>query len=129
MPGEKDTRQAKDLLKRDFSAPRPNHAWVTDFTYVLRQGSAIYRCRAGNKTLTTLADLPLSSGAVYAMNGRGELFGVRDVAEDGLVLAEPFDDGLDVGERLGVLAHFGRIALHLGAEELEQFVIPALDRL
>nr|WP_255455256.1 IS3 family transposase [Cryobacterium sp. Hh38] len=30
----KDSPQAPDLLKRNFSAPRPNHSWVTDFTYV-----------------------------------------------------------------------------------------------
>jgi transposase InsO family protein len=30
----KDSPRAKDLLKRCFSAPRPNYAWVTDFTYV-----------------------------------------------------------------------------------------------
>jgi putative transposase len=30
----KDGRRAKDLLNRCFSAPAPNHAWVTDFTYV-----------------------------------------------------------------------------------------------
>jgi putative transposase len=28
----KDGRRAKDLLNRCFSAPAPNHAWVTDFT-------------------------------------------------------------------------------------------------
>ncbi|MGH3732152.1 MAG: IS3 family transposase [Acidimicrobiales bacterium] len=30
----KDGRRAGDLLNRDFSAPHPNHSWVTDFTYV-----------------------------------------------------------------------------------------------
>lgn len=30
----KDGIRAKDLLNRMFTAPRPNHAWVTDFTYV-----------------------------------------------------------------------------------------------
>ena len=34
VPGGKDARRVGDLLKRNFSAPRPNHAWVTDFTYV-----------------------------------------------------------------------------------------------
>ncbi|GAB3125159.1 hypothetical protein GCM10027056_20090 [Glaciibacter psychrotolerans] len=33
IPG-KDGLRAVDLLNRDFSSPRPNHAWVTDFTYV-----------------------------------------------------------------------------------------------
>ncbi|MGM7679394.1 IS3 family transposase [Microbacterium sp. A94] len=33
IPG-KDGRRAGDLLNRDFSSPYPNHAWVTDFTYV-----------------------------------------------------------------------------------------------
>lgn len=35
----KDGIRAGDLLDRDFSAPAPNHTWVTDFTYV--------RCWAG----------------------------------------------------------------------------------
>ena len=30
----KDGRRARDLLNREFSAPHPNHRWVTDFTYV-----------------------------------------------------------------------------------------------
>lgn len=30
----KDGIRAKDLLNRAFTAPRPDHAWVTDFTYV-----------------------------------------------------------------------------------------------
>lgn len=34
----KDTVRAGDLLNRDFSAPRPNHSWVTDFTYVATWG-------------------------------------------------------------------------------------------
>lgn len=32
IPAVKDARRARDLLNRCFSAPRPNHAWVTDFT-------------------------------------------------------------------------------------------------
>lgn len=35
----KDGVRAGDLLNRDFTAPRPDHTWVTDFTYV--------RCWAG----------------------------------------------------------------------------------
>jgi len=35
----KDGIRAGDLLDRDFTAPAPNHTWVTDFTYV--------RCWAG----------------------------------------------------------------------------------
>jgi len=31
-PAKKDHRRAPDLLQRCFSAPRPNQAWVTDFT-------------------------------------------------------------------------------------------------
>ncbi len=34
VAAKKDAVRARDLLKRCFSAPRPNHAWVTDFTYV-----------------------------------------------------------------------------------------------
>jgi transposase InsO family protein len=34
-----DGRRAGDLLNRDFTAPRPDHTWVADFTYV--------RCWAG----------------------------------------------------------------------------------
>jgi transposase InsO family protein len=30
----KDGKRAGDLLNRDFTAPFPNHSWVTDFTYV-----------------------------------------------------------------------------------------------
>lgn len=30
----KDAIRAGDLLNRDFTAPRPDHTWVTDFTYV-----------------------------------------------------------------------------------------------
>ncbi|WP_157103300.1 IS3 family transposase [Neomicrococcus aestuarii] len=30
----KDGIRAGDLLNRDFTAPRPDHTWVTDFTYV-----------------------------------------------------------------------------------------------
>jgi transposase InsO family protein len=33
IPGENGKR-AGDLLNRQFTAPRPNHTWVTDFTYV-----------------------------------------------------------------------------------------------
>ena len=49
--------------------------------------------------------------------GRGELLGLRDVVHDRLVLAEPLDERLDLGQRLGVLPVFGRIALHLGGAE------------
>lgn len=35
----KDGKRAGDLLDRDFTAPRPDHTWVMDFTYV--------RCWAG----------------------------------------------------------------------------------
>ena len=34
--------RAEDFLKRNFSAPRPNHSWVTDFTYVRTWGSFVY---------------------------------------------------------------------------------------
>jgi putative transposase len=38
----KASARAPDLLKRDFSAPRPNHSWVTDFTYVPTWGGFVY---------------------------------------------------------------------------------------
>lgn len=34
--------RAPDLLKRHFGAPRPNHAWVTDFTYVPTWSGFVY---------------------------------------------------------------------------------------
>lgn len=41
-PAEKDARRAADHLKRDFSSPHPNHAWVTDFTYVPTWSGFVY---------------------------------------------------------------------------------------
>ncbi len=38
----KDGRRAADLLNRDFSAPHPNHSWVTDFTYVAAWSGFVY---------------------------------------------------------------------------------------
>ncbi|TFD13525.1 IS3 family transposase [Cryobacterium sp. TMT1-2-2] len=38
----KDSARAPDLLKRNFSAPHPNHSWVTDFTYVPTWGGFVY---------------------------------------------------------------------------------------
>jgi transposase InsO family protein len=34
--------RAGDLLRRCFNAPRPNHAWVTDFTYVATWAGFVY---------------------------------------------------------------------------------------
>ena len=34
--------RAPDLLNRQFSAPAPNHSWVTDFTYVATWGGFVY---------------------------------------------------------------------------------------
>jgi len=34
IPAKTGAVRAPDLLNRCFGAPRPNHAWVTDFTYV-----------------------------------------------------------------------------------------------
>lgn len=39
---ERDARRAADHLKRDFSSPHPNHAWVTDFTYVPTWSGFVY---------------------------------------------------------------------------------------
>lgn len=41
IPGKDGTRAA-DQLNRDFSSPRPNHAWVTDFTYVPTWSGFVY---------------------------------------------------------------------------------------
>ena len=30
----RNSNRAGDLLNRQFTAPRPNHSWVTDITYV-----------------------------------------------------------------------------------------------
>ena len=38
----KDGVRAGDLLNRDFSAPAPNHTWVTDFTYVRAWAGWVY---------------------------------------------------------------------------------------
>ena len=42
VPAGKDARRAGDLLERDFTAPAPNHAWVTDFTYVPTWAGFVY---------------------------------------------------------------------------------------
>lgn len=42
VPARKDARRATDLLNRCFTAPRPNHAWVTDFTYVPTWAGFVY---------------------------------------------------------------------------------------
>jgi putative transposase len=34
--------RARDLLKRDFTAPAPNRRWVADFTYVATLAGAVY---------------------------------------------------------------------------------------
>jgi len=34
VPAKSGGIRAADLLNRVFTSPRPNHAWVTDFTYV-----------------------------------------------------------------------------------------------
>lgn len=38
----KDGIRAGDLLNRDFTAPRPDHTWVTDFTYVRTWSGWVY---------------------------------------------------------------------------------------
>ena len=38
----KDGIRAGDLLNRDFTAPAPNHTWVTDFTYVRTWAGWVY---------------------------------------------------------------------------------------
>ncbi|RFA17545.1 IS3 family transposase, partial [Subtercola boreus] len=41
IPG-KNGKRAGDLLNREFSAPHPNHSWVTDFTYVPTWSGFVY---------------------------------------------------------------------------------------
>jgi putative transposase len=41
IPG-KNGKRAGDLLNRQFTAPRPNHTWVTDFTYVATWAGFVY---------------------------------------------------------------------------------------
>jgi streptogramin lyase len=81
-----------------------------DRTLVLRQGSAIYRCRAGEKELTKLIDFPLDNVALYAMNDRGEIFGVR--GQDYFVL-RPGDRSLTLkpipGDAAPRPSHFLRV--------------------
>jgi hypothetical protein len=38
----KDGKRAGDLLNRNFTAPAPNHTWVTDFTYVRTWAGFVY---------------------------------------------------------------------------------------
>ena len=38
----KDGNRAGDLLNRDFTAPRPDHTWVMDFTYVRSSAGWVY---------------------------------------------------------------------------------------
>jgi transposase InsO family protein len=38
----KDGKRASDLLNRHFTAPFPNHSWVTDFTYIATWSGFVY---------------------------------------------------------------------------------------
>jgi putative transposase len=42
IPSKTGGKRAADLLNRCFSSPRPNHAWVTDFTYVATWSGFVY---------------------------------------------------------------------------------------
>jgi putative transposase len=42
IPDETATELARDLLKRDFAATRPNEKWVADFTYVRTWNGFVY---------------------------------------------------------------------------------------
>jgi len=55
IPG-KDGVRAGDLLNRDFTAPRPDHTWVTNFTYVAA-GPVGYMSRSSS-TCTRNASWP-----------------------------------------------------------------------
>jgi hypothetical protein len=74
---------AEVVLPPFAAPPAEGGPWSVDLplsddrTLALRQGSAIYRCRAGETELTRLVDLPLGNLALYALNDRGEIFGVR----------------------------------------------------
>ena len=41
---DKDAGRAPDLVKRDFTADRPNALWVTDLTYVATWSGMVYVC-------------------------------------------------------------------------------------
>jgi hypothetical protein len=45
----KDGRRAGDLLNRDFTAPRPDHTWVADFTYVRTSLDSSSRCNTSGE--------------------------------------------------------------------------------
>jgi hypothetical protein len=73
-----------EVVPPPFPAPPAERGpWSVDLalshdrTLALRQDSAIYRCRAGETEVTRLVDLPLGNLALYALNDRGEIFGVR----------------------------------------------------
>jgi streptogramin lyase len=66
-----------------FPIPEKEGKWEVD-TYLtdekvlyLRQGHAIYRYESGDPGLTRVAEVDLRGGQVYAVNGKGELLGVR----------------------------------------------------
>jgi transposase InsO family protein len=42
IPSETPAEQARDLLKRDFSATRPNEKWVADITYIRTWNGFVY---------------------------------------------------------------------------------------
>ena len=74
-------------------------------------------------------ELFLCEFAHVGVAGRGDLFSLRDVADDGPVFAEALDERLDLGERLGVLPVLGRIGLDFGAaEQLHEGVVLTLER-
>ena len=74
-------------------------------------------------------ELLLRELAHVGVAGRGDLFGLRDVADDGPVFAEALDERLDLGECLGVLPVLGRIGLNFGAaEQLHESVVLTLER-
>jgi len=79
----KDGVRAGDLLNRDFSAPAPNHTWVTDFTYVRTWAGWAYVAfildvfaqrivawHAATSKDVQLVDIPLRM-ALWARNGEG----------------------------------------------------------
>ena len=74
-------------------------------------------------------ELLLGERAHIGIARPGELLRLLDLAEDVLMLPEPLDERLDLGERPGVLAVFGRVALHAGiGQQARQLRAPMFDR-
>ena len=61
---DKDAGRAPDLVKRDFTADRPNALWVTDLTYVatwLLFADMLHCCSTASTTRTSISIQPLQA--------------------------------------------------------------------